>query len=54
MYIGTAPNFMANLKDASAYTVEDIDAKYLDDDDECDCGCHDDEADADEPEDDAE
>lgn len=54
MYIGTAPNFMANLKDASAYTDEDIDAKYLDDD-ECDCGCHDDgEADADEPEDDAE
>lgn len=30
MYIGTAPNFMERLKDASAYADEDIDAKYLD------------------------
>ncbi|MDO5117198.1 MAG: hypothetical protein Q4D34_01725 [Eggerthellaceae bacterium] len=40
MYIGEAPNFMAGLKDASEYSDEEIDEKYIHDDD-CDCGCND-------------
>ena len=31
-YIGEAPNYMAHLKDASEYDEEDIDGKYLDED----------------------
>lgn len=31
-YIGEAPNYMADLKDASEYDEEDIDGKYLDED----------------------
>lgn len=30
-YIGEAPNFMANLKDATEYVEAEIDSKYLDD-----------------------
>ena len=29
-FIGEAPNFMADLKEADAYTEEDIDEKYID------------------------
>lgn len=43
MYIGEAPNFMAHLKEASEYADDEIDEKYLGED-ECDCGCHDDAA----------
>ena len=31
-YIGEAPNYMADLNDASEYDEEDIDGKYLDED----------------------
>lgn len=33
-YVGEAPNFMSGLKDAAEYTDEDIEEKYLDDEDE--------------------
>ncbi|MCI8469817.1 MAG: hypothetical protein HFJ75_10140 [Eggerthellaceae bacterium] len=36
VFIGEAPNFMSNLKDASEYGEEDIDEKYLADDPETD------------------
>ena len=35
-YIGEAPHFMANLKDASEYNDDDIDVRYLDDEAEVD------------------
>ena len=35
-YIGAAPNFMAGLKEASEYSDEDIEAKYLDEDEVAD------------------
>jgi len=39
MYIGEAPNFMEGLKESAEYSEDEIDEKYLHDD-ECDCGCH--------------
>ncbi len=33
-FIGEAPNFMAHLKDADEYTDEEIEARYLEDDEE--------------------
>ncbi|WP_172136304.1 hypothetical protein [Adlercreutzia sp. ZJ473] len=32
VYVGEAPNFMGNLKDASEYTDEEIEEKYLEED----------------------
>ena len=34
VYIGEAPNFMVNLKEADAYSFDEIDARYLEDEED--------------------
>ncbi len=39
VFIGDAPNFMMNLKEAEEYTDEEIDPRYTECCDDEDCGC---------------